>query len=110
MEQTRDLARRIILSLLVIFAIPGFCLSMTSRSADQVLIYILRRFLYAIPILLTVNVLTFILFFVVNSPDDMARLHRVKSMLLRSLSKNGRQAEDMISHCCGISTKMGLQK
>ena len=39
------------------------------------LIYILRRFLYAIPILLTVNVLTFILFFVVNSPDDMARLH-----------------------------------
>ena len=39
------------------------------------LIYILRRFLYAIPILLTVNVLTFILFFVVNSPEDMARLH-----------------------------------
>ena len=39
------------------------------------LTYILRRILYAIPILLTVNVITFILFFVVNSPDDMARLH-----------------------------------
>jgi peptide/nickel transport system permease protein len=31
--------------------------------------------LYAIPILLGVNILTFILFFVINSPDDMARMH-----------------------------------
>lgn len=37
--------------------------------------YILRRTLYAIPILLGVNLLTFLLFFVVNSPDDMARMH-----------------------------------
>jgi len=37
--------------------------------------YILRRILYAIPILIGVNVLTFVLFFVVNSPDDMARMH-----------------------------------
>ena len=37
--------------------------------------YILRRILYAIPILIGVNVLTFVLFFVVNTPDDMARLH-----------------------------------
>jgi peptide/nickel transport system permease protein len=36
--------------------------------------YILRRLLYAIPILLGVNVITFVLFFVVNSPDDMARM------------------------------------
>ena len=36
--------------------------------------YILRRILYAFPILLGVNILTFVLFFVVNSPDDMARL------------------------------------
>lgn len=36
--------------------------------------YILRRVLYAIPILLGVNVITFVLFFVVNSPDDMARM------------------------------------
>ncbi len=36
--------------------------------------YILRRFLYALPILMGVNILTFILFFVVNSPDDMARM------------------------------------
>lgn len=37
--------------------------------------YIIRRFLYAIPILIGVNLLTFSLFFVVNSPDDMARMH-----------------------------------
>ena len=37
--------------------------------------YVIRRALYALPILLGVNVITFVLFFVVNSPDDMARLH-----------------------------------
>jgi peptide/nickel transport system permease protein len=37
--------------------------------------YIVRRALYAIPILIGVNLLTFLLFFVVNSPDDMARMH-----------------------------------
>jgi peptide/nickel transport system permease protein len=36
--------------------------------------YIIRRLLYAIPILLGVNVLTFALFFLVNTPDDMARM------------------------------------
>lgn len=36
------------------------------------LAYIIRRLFYAIPILIGVNLLTFILFFVVNSPDDMA--------------------------------------
>ena len=35
--------------------------------------YILKRILYAIPILIGVNLITFILFFMVNSPDDMAR-------------------------------------
>jgi peptide/nickel transport system permease protein len=37
--------------------------------------YIIRRTLYAIPILIGVNVLVFVLFFFVNSPDDMARAH-----------------------------------
>ena len=36
--------------------------------------YIVRRILYAIPILIGVNVLTFALFFVVNTPEDMARM------------------------------------
>ena len=37
--------------------------------------YVIRRLLYAIPILIGVNLITFTLFFVVNSPDDMARVH-----------------------------------
>jgi len=36
--------------------------------------YLIRRILYAIPILIGVNLLTFALFFVVNTPDDMARV------------------------------------
>jgi peptide/nickel transport system permease protein len=38
------------------------------------LAYIIRRLLYALPILIGVNLITFALFFVVNSPDDMARM------------------------------------
>jgi len=37
--------------------------------------YIIRRILYAIPILLGVNLITFALFFMVNKPADMARMH-----------------------------------
>ena len=36
--------------------------------------YLIRRILYMIPILIGVNLLTFTLFFVVNTPDDMARM------------------------------------
>ncbi len=36
--------------------------------------YILRRLLYVLPVLVGVNILTFVLFFVVNTPDDMARM------------------------------------
>ena len=36
--------------------------------------FLVRRVLYAIPILIGVNLLTFTLFFVVNTPDDMARM------------------------------------
>ena len=35
--------------------------------------YIVRRILYAVPILIGVNLITFMLFFMVNTPDDMAR-------------------------------------
>jgi len=35
--------------------------------------YIVRRLLFAVPILIGVNVITFALFFMVNTPDDMAR-------------------------------------
>ena len=38
------------------------------------LTYILRRLLHALPILIGVNLITFALFFMVNTPDDMARM------------------------------------
>lgn len=37
--------------------------------------YIIRRILYFIPILLGVVIVTFVLFFMINSPDDIARFH-----------------------------------
>jgi peptide/nickel transport system permease protein len=39
------------------------------------LAFLVRRIFYMIPILIGVNMLTFVLFFMVNSPDDMARMH-----------------------------------
>lgn len=39
------------------------------------LAYIIRRIINAIPILIGVNIITFALFFMVNTPDDMARMH-----------------------------------
>ena len=36
--------------------------------------YLLRRLAYGVLILIGVNLLTFLLFFTVNTPDDMARL------------------------------------
>lgn len=37
--------------------------------------YIIRRLFYALPILVGINILIFVLFFVVNTPDDIARQH-----------------------------------
>ena len=37
--------------------------------------YIVRRVLYGVLILLGVNLITFFLFFTVNTPDDMARMN-----------------------------------
>jgi peptide/nickel transport system permease protein len=44
------------------------------RGGRRMIAYIIRRLLYAIPILIGVNLITFLLFFVVNSPDDIARM------------------------------------
>ena len=35
--------------------------------------YLIRRLLYAVPIVLGIVLITFILFFVANTPEDMAR-------------------------------------
>jgi len=52
------------------------------------LAYIIRRLLYAVPILIGVNLVTFALFFVVNSPDDIARMQLgVKRVTAEAIDK-----------------------
>lgn len=53
--------------------------------------YILRRVLYAFPLLLGVNILTFVLFFVVNSPDDMARMQLGQKHVTEQAINNWKQ-------------------
>ncbi|MEY2633563.1 MAG: hypothetical protein RIR00_2217 [Pseudomonadota bacterium] len=58
-----------------VFGAPaGPALPLAFAAGARLLAFIIRRLLYAIPILIGVNLLTFALFFVVNSPDDMARM------------------------------------
>ncbi len=50
--------------------------------------YIIRRVAYAIPILIGVNLITFTLFFVVNPPDQMARLNLgVKNVTVEAIQR-----------------------
>ncbi len=53
--------------------------------------YIIKRMLYAIPTLIGVNVLIFALFFVVNSPDDMARTILGDKNVTRAAIENWKQ-------------------
>ena len=53
--------------------------------------YIIRRIFYAIPILMGVNIITFILFFIVNSPDDMARMQLGQKHVTAQAIENWKQ-------------------
>jgi ABC-type microcin C transport system permease subunit YejB len=53
------------------------------------LAYVVRRVLYAIPILVGINIATFALFFLVNTPDDMARMQLGQK---RVTPRNGRRS------------------
>ncbi|MDP2903358.1 MAG: ABC transporter permease [Methylovulum sp.] len=53
--------------------------------------YIIRRFLYTLPLLMGVNVLTFVLFFIVNSPDDMARMQLGQKHVTEAAVQNWKQ-------------------
>jgi peptide/nickel transport system permease protein len=53
--------------------------------------YIIHRFLYAFPLLMGVNILTFVLFFVVNSPDDMARMQLGQKHVTQQAINNWKQ-------------------
>ncbi|MGR8933111.1 MAG: ABC transporter permease [Gammaproteobacteria bacterium] len=53
--------------------------------------YIVRRLAYAVPLLIGVNILTFVLFFVVNSPDDMARMQLGQKYVTEQAIANWKQ-------------------
>jgi peptide/nickel transport system permease protein len=54
--------------------------------------YLIRRTLYAIPILIGVNLIAFVLFFVVNPPDNMARIHLgIKRVTPEAIAKWNRE-------------------
>lgn len=53
--------------------------------------YILRRCLYVLPLLVGVNILTFVLFFIVNSPEDMARMQLGQKHVTPTAIQNWKQ-------------------
>ena len=53
--------------------------------------YIIRRFLYAFPLLIGVNILTFVLFFIINSPNDMARMQLGQKHVTEQSIENWKQ-------------------
>jgi peptide/nickel transport system permease protein len=50
--------------------------------------YLIRRIVYSIPILIGINILTFLLFFVVNSPEDMAHMQLGKKYVTEEAVTN----------------------
>lgn len=72
--------------------------------------YLIRRFFYAIPILFGINLLTFILFFMVNSPDDIARMHLGQKHLQQEVIDDWKAAHGYNLPLFVNDQKQGLQK
>lgn len=72
--------------------------------------YLIRRLLYAIPILIGVNLLTFALFFFVNTPDDMARLHLGVKRVTPEAIQGWKQEHGYDRPMLYDASKPGLQK
>jgi peptide/nickel transport system permease protein len=74
------------------------------------LAYIVRRVLYAIPILIGVNLITFGLFFVVNTPDDMARMQLGVKRVTPEAIEKWKQERGYDKPLLFASQKQGLAK
>lgn len=72
--------------------------------------YIIRRILYAFPILLGVNALTFALFFMVNTPDDMARMQLGEKHITQQAIDNWKQEKGYNKALLWNSEAEGLNK
>lgn len=67
--------------------------------------YILRRAFYGVLILLGVNLITFALFFSVNTPDDMARLSLGGKYVTPELIASWKTRTATICRCIGTGRK-----
>lgn len=72
--------------------------------------YLLRRFFYSIPILFGINLLTFILFFMVNTPDDIARMHLGQKHVQQQVIDDWKAAHGYNLPLFFNEEKIGLQK
>lgn len=72
--------------------------------------YLIRRILYAIPILIGVNVITFALFFFVNSPDDIARIHLGEKYVTQEAKDNWKEVHGYHQPLFYNTSAPGLQK
>lgn len=72
--------------------------------------YIIRRILYAIPIIIGVNLLTFILFFIINSPDDMARMQLGQKYVTQEAIDTWKQSKGYDKPLFFNSQETGIKK
>ena len=72
--------------------------------------YILRRILYAIPILIGVNIITFVLFFMVNTPDDMARMQLGQKYVTQTQIQGWKNEKGYNQPLFYNNTETGLEK
>jgi len=74
------------------------------------LAYIIRRVLYALPILLGVNIITFALFFMVNSPDQMAQVQLGMKHITPDAVKHWKQQHGYNKPLFINSSEAGMKK
>lgn len=74
------------------------------------LAYIIRRILYAFPILLGVNAITFVLFFMVNTPDEMARMQLGEKYTTQASIDNWKQERGYNKALLWNDEQAGIEK
>ena len=72
--------------------------------------YIIRRMAYALPILIGVNIITFVLFFVVNTPDDIARMHLGQKRVTQEAIEKWKSAHGYDKPMLWNSQSSGIEK
>lgn len=72
--------------------------------------YLFRRVTYSIPILFGINLITFILFFMVNTPDDIARMHLGQKHVEQQVIEDWKTAHGYDLPLFYNEQKTGIQK